>query len=149
MSKHVNIQAVNQKIFFSPRGRVNRLQFFSLTLFLTLAFVVVIGSLSFFKSNEIRGAFFILATLFFLIQLLFIKIQRLHDLDLSGWFILLFLIPLFNLIFALYLFVAPGTEQANRYGPKPNPRKKLYYLMVILSVILVVAALMVADHFYS
>jgi uncharacterized membrane protein YhaH (DUF805 family) len=43
--------------------------------------------------------------------------QRSHDLDLSGWFTLLTLIPLVN----LYWLFAPGGKTSNRYGPPPRP----------------------------
>ncbi|HEX8614480.1 MAG TPA: DUF805 domain-containing protein [Telluria sp.] len=42
--------------------------------------------------------------------------RRLHDLNLSGWYGLLQLVPLVNLVFGLWLVFAPGTEGANEYG---------------------------------
>jgi uncharacterized membrane protein YhaH (DUF805 family) len=44
-------------------------------------------------------------------------IRRCHDFNASGWLVLLFLIPLVNLIFALFMVFKPGTEGANSYGP--------------------------------
>jgi len=40
-----------------------------------------------------------------------ISIRRLKDLGKSGWFILLGFVPLVNLIFGLWLLLAPGTSQ--------------------------------------
>ncbi len=48
-------------------------------------------------------------------------VQRLHDLDKSGWLYLLMLVPLVNVIFYLYLLFAPGTDGPNRYGNPPPP----------------------------
>ncbi len=37
-----------------------------------------------------------------------VSVRRLHDLGHSGWAILIGLIPIVNLFFSLYLFLAPG-----------------------------------------
>jgi uncharacterized membrane protein YhaH (DUF805 family) len=47
-------------------------------------------------------------------------VGRLHDLDRSGWWLLLNLVPFVNLAFGIYLLVAPGTEGPNRFGPDPR-----------------------------
>ena len=44
--------------------------------------------------------------------------RRLHDLDRSGWWALLGYVPLVNFVLLL-LFVVPGTEGNNRFGPPP------------------------------
>ena len=43
-------------------------------------------------------------------------IRRLHDLNKSGWPLLLLLIPFVNFIFLLYLLLAPGEKQGNRWA---------------------------------
>jgi uncharacterized membrane protein YhaH (DUF805 family) len=42
-----------------------------------------------------------------------VSVRRMHDVDKSGWFLL---IPIYNLILAL----TPGTEGPNRFGPDPK-----------------------------
>ena len=46
--------------------------------------------------------------------------QRLHDMGYSGWFQLLTLIPLVNLILFLVMIFAPTQQTANKYGPVPT-----------------------------
>ncbi len=46
-------------------------------------------------------------------------IRRLHDLDKSGWFALIYFIPVLNIILELYLLFFKGTEGMNRYGSDP------------------------------
>jgi uncharacterized membrane protein YhaH (DUF805 family) len=46
-----------------------------------------------------------------------IAVRRLHDLDRSGWWILLVLIPLIGAIILLIWFVSKGTDGSNRFGP--------------------------------
>ncbi len=48
-----------------------------------------------------------------------LSIRRLHDLDRSGYFLLLALIPLVNVILALYIWLMPGTVGYNKYGADP------------------------------
>ena len=49
-------------------------------------------------------------------------IKRLHDLDKSGWLILICYIPFVGWIFALYMLFADGTVGPNQYGPDPKNR---------------------------
>lgn len=45
-----------------------------------------------------------------------VYIRRLHDLNQTGWLTLILVIPLVQHIFWLYLLLASGSKQANRYG---------------------------------
>lgn len=49
-------------------------------------------------------------------------IKRLHDLNKSGWLILICYIPFVGWIFALYMLFADGTVGPNQYGPDPKNR---------------------------
>jgi hypothetical protein len=49
-------------------------------------------------------------------------VKRLHDVDKSGWFLLLALIPIVNFILGLYMLFADGTVGPNRYGADPKNR---------------------------
>ena len=42
--------------------------------------------------------------------------RRLHDLDKSGYFVLISLIPGISFIFSIYLFCAAGQIDSNQYG---------------------------------
>jgi uncharacterized membrane protein YhaH (DUF805 family) len=48
-----------------------------------------------------------------------VGIRRLHDLDRSGWWILLSLIPLVGAIILIVWFCSQGTQGANRFGQDP------------------------------
>ena len=45
-------------------------------------------------------------------------VRRLHDTNKSGWFVILFLIPLIGLIVLIFL-ILPGDKGRNKYGPNP------------------------------
>ena len=48
-----------------------------------------------------------------------LMIRRLHDLNLSGFFVLLGFVPLVSLGLLLYLLFKEGTTGDNSYGPDP------------------------------
>ncbi|KQZ27529.1 DUF805 domain-containing protein [Duganella sp. Root1480D1] len=47
--------------------------------------------------------------------------RRVHDVDLSSWWVLVLLFPILQFIFLVYLMVARGTPAANRFGVPPPP----------------------------
>ncbi|MCL4389873.1 MAG: DUF805 domain-containing protein [Patescibacteria group bacterium] len=48
-----------------------------------------------------------------------ISIRRLHDLGKSGWYLLINLIPVANIIMAFVLWLMPGSKTENQYGLPP------------------------------
>ena len=49
-------------------------------------------------------------------------VKRLHDLDKSGWLILLMFVPIVNALFGLYMLFADGTVGPNQYGEDQKKR---------------------------
>lgn len=49
-----------------------------------------------------------------------LSIRRLHDHDMSGWFLLGALIPFLGWIFYLIMMLTAGNEHENSYGPNPR-----------------------------
>jgi len=54
----------------------------------------------------------------------FLCIRRLHDINISGLWLLLAFIPVLNIFFVLFLFFKKGTIGDNRYGPDPLASKR-------------------------
>jgi uncharacterized membrane protein YhaH (DUF805 family) len=48
-----------------------------------------------------------------------VSIRRLHDLDRTGWWIFISLIPIIGWIILLIWYCTKGTEGPNRFGPDP------------------------------
>ena len=48
-----------------------------------------------------------------------VAVRRLHDLDRSGWWILIGLIPLIGWIILIVWYCSRGTVGPNRFGPDP------------------------------
>ena len=55
-----------------------------------------------------------------LIPTLAVIVRRLHDIDRTGWWIFINLIPLIGTIVLLVFALTPGTPGSNRYGPDPK-----------------------------
>jgi uncharacterized membrane protein YhaH (DUF805 family) len=62
------------------------------------------------------GSVWILGTL---IPCITLGARRLHDGDRSGWWQLLFFVPILGWLVLLYWFIKSGTEGANRFGNHP------------------------------
>jgi len=106
--------------FFSASGRLNRRPYFFRGLALSIP-SYLLGELP--KAWGISlGLFAIPALILILAALVLIFLQaikRLHDLDLSGWWSLVFVIPIINFGLGLYLTFAKGTDGPNRFGADP------------------------------
>ena len=47
-------------------------------------------------------------------------VRRLHDLEKSGWWLLIVFIPLIGILYLIYLFTQEGDMTENFYGPVPT-----------------------------
>ena len=66
------------------------------------------------------GYIYLIYALFTFIPSLSVLIRRLHDVNKSGWFIFICLIPLIGAIWMLVLLCTDGTPGVNKYGPNPK-----------------------------
>ena len=48
-----------------------------------------------------------------------VSVRRLHDLDRTGWWVLLALVPVVGIIVLLIWFCSKGTDGPNQYGTDP------------------------------
>ncbi len=74
------------------------------------------GDMAFEYSMGVIGGLFYLATL---LPGLAVAVRRLHDLDKSGWWVLIVMIPFIGFIILLVWFASKGTPGDNRFGPDP------------------------------
>ena len=70
--------------------------------------------------NVQGGMLTMIVGLAFLIPNLAVQIRRLHDIDKSGWWILIALIPLIGFIWLIVLYCTEGTRGPNRFGADPK-----------------------------
>ena len=55
-----------------------------------------------------------------LIPSIAVSVRRLHDIDRTGWWVLISLVPLVGWIVLLVFHVQDSTAGTNRYGPNPK-----------------------------
>lgn len=109
-------------------GRIGRLRFlahclagFSLPFCfgVLLAIVAYLNKWQASEQARIAGGLLLLAMP--LLALLVATRRRLHDLEVSAWWGLFLLFPFLQFVFLIYLLIAPGKPEANRFGPAPAP----------------------------
>lgn len=99
-------------------GRAQRSEYWWFALFTTVSNIVLGGFDSMLFGQEF-GALQGLFSLLTFLPSICVGGRRLHDRDMSAWWLLVILIPFLGWLFLLVLFILPGTEGPNRFGPDP------------------------------
>jgi uncharacterized membrane protein YhaH (DUF805 family) len=101
-------------------GRAARSEFWFWFLFAVLVSIAT-QFLDGFLFDQQFGLLSGIAALALFLPGLAVSVRRLHDRDKSGWFILLYFIPLIGFIILLIWYCTRGTVGPNRFGPDPLP----------------------------
>lgn len=104
-------------------GRARRKEYWMFTLFnviFAVAAVLLDNLLGLAFEGIGYGPIYGLYLLATIIPGIAVSVRRLHDVDKSGWMILIGLIPLIGAIWLLVLFATEGTPGDNQYGPNPK-----------------------------
>ena len=113
-----------KEMFLTTQGRLNRKPYFLRGLLLWILSLIISGATDVMTESD-SLALNLLSLVLLVISIglgvatVMLVIRRWHDLGKSGWFTLLLLIPLVNLIVAIYLWVKKGDEGPNQYGDDP------------------------------
>ena len=115
------LEALKKYAVFSGRSR--RAEYCCFVLFNLIVLIVLelidalLGTYSFVQGLGLLSGIYSLAVI---IPSLAVTVRRLHDIDRTGWWILINLIPLIGTIVLLVFALMPGTPGSNRYGPDPK-----------------------------
>jgi uncharacterized membrane protein YhaH (DUF805 family) len=101
---------------FAVSGRIGRARYVVYSIVVALLLMLVAGTAAAFL-GALGMAVLAVAYLAMFVISIMLTIQRSHDFNMSGWFSLLALVPLVNMIF----WFIPGTDGANRFGAKTPP----------------------------
>jgi uncharacterized membrane protein YhaH (DUF805 family) len=155
---------VAQQEFYQPKifsfyGRIGRLRYLaygiSAQLILMLIFLPLIGGLTALSSTSgemsilsiIVMVFFYIAL--FVLTIMFAK-RRLNDLNRSGWWSVLFFVPLLNLLITIYVIFWPGTLGTNEFGPAPVenslPVKIFGFILPVIFIVAILAAIAIPSY---
>jgi uncharacterized membrane protein YhaH (DUF805 family) len=96
-------------------GRAARSEYWFFFLFCFL--VQVAGNILLYRLPLMQEVVLGLFGLVVLIPSIAVAARRLHDIDRSGWWQLIVLIPIIGLIVLIVFYCIRGTEGPNRYGP--------------------------------
>lgn len=120
------LQKIIKAELFTCDGRISRGEYIKKFLFLLVSiipliiiFVFLIEFLGDFV-EEILTLLFGIICVFINISFLMLSIRRLHDLNKSGWLILIAVVPLIDIAFFIYLLACQGTSGPNDFGTEPE-----------------------------
>ena len=105
--------------FFIFTNRASRSEYWWFILFYT-----IFASIPTFVPNENLVVFGYIMSLLLFIPGIAVTVRRLHDINKSGWFILISLIPILGSIIVLVMTIEKGTLGKNRFGEYPLKFKK-------------------------
>jgi uncharacterized membrane protein YhaH (DUF805 family) len=120
-----------QPKIFSFNGRIGRLRYLAYgvgtSIILMLLIMPIMGTSmlagGFVGGEAAMGTMTIVAMIAFYVASLVLAVmfgkRRLNDLNRSGWWFLLFLVPVVNLIMVVYLIFFPGAGETNNFGSAP------------------------------
>ncbi|WP_169973016.1 MULTISPECIES: DUF805 domain-containing protein [unclassified Campylobacter] len=96
-------------------GRASRSEYWWFALFNVLVYILA----SAIDTTINSSIFYTISVLVLFLPTISVSIRRLHDINKSGWFYLLFLIPIIGIIILIIWFVKRGTIGPNQFGDDP------------------------------
>ena len=105
--------------FVNFRIRASRSEYWRFTA-VTVVIGFVFTLLRFIFGHSFLGSFFNLLSFAYTCAVFLpsvgIAVRRLHDINKSGWFLLLPFVPIIGLVYVIYLLAKPGDVGDNQYG---------------------------------
>ena len=103
------------------KGRASRSEYWWFFLFSTIvAIITTMIDVAVFGVIFEYGPVYTLAAIALFLPNFCVAVRRLHDLGISGWWLLIALIPLLGGLLLLYWAVSEGEDVANDYGTVPT-----------------------------
>jgi len=106
------------KKYVTFSGRASRSEYWWFFLFYVLVLVAA-GMLDAAVGNLEQGYIGYAVILVMFVPNISISVRRLHDINMSGWWYLVFLVPIVGIFFMVFWFTKKGDEGDNRFGSDP------------------------------
>ena len=132
--------------FLTWPSRINRIRHVSLILLALLVMGILFAMLH--TTVGINDVNTYITAGFWISIILLIKVSRLHDINCSAWWVLVFLVPFFGGLFAFALFFIRGTKGANKFGPAPERASKFEYIVPFLLTLVAATTALYCLYFY-
>ena len=141
----VDTDAVYQPVkLWTSEGRVGRLRYLAYTASAYLVYALamaVVGVISgALHAPQLVGVGTLILLIPYVLFIVLVGIQRAHDMDQSGWTLLLQLIPLVVLIWVF----KPGSAGANRFGAPPPANTGTVKVLAFVFPVLMVTGILAA-----
>ena len=108
------------KKYFNFRDRASRSEYWYFQLIFTLVSIpLFIYEDSFNDKELIYSGISAIVVLLLFIPAISVSVRRLHDIDKSGWFVLISAIPFIGWIILAIMLIGKGTSGKNRFGEYP------------------------------
>jgi uncharacterized membrane protein YhaH (DUF805 family) len=125
------------RFLFSPSGRSGRTEYilYSISVYI-FSQLAGRGLQAAGDTLPEGGMLFLTATLLIIVLVLVVSgliltIRRFHDLNQSGWYVLILIVPLVNLYYLLKLSFFEGNDDHNEYGRAPQVELPLIYIIAL------------------
>ena len=114
-----SVRTVLREKYATIEGRAPRSEYWWFFLFyLLVTFALAPLDIALFGNGDVSPLSTIFGVLV-LIPFVTVGVRRLHDRDMSGWWYLLILIPLFGSLALAVIFMLPDTQGSNNFGSDP------------------------------
>lgn len=155
--QHDGSAATYEPAVFSLSGRIGRVRYLAYTCLLGFTALIianiVFAFVSFDKRSTVSPLVAIVACIPIFAVVIVTGVRRLNDMNLSGWWAVINLVPLICMLFWLWLALKRGDAVKNRYGRAPSGNglgvviaASLVTPIVALSVVGVVAAVAIPAY---
>ena len=115
------LAALKKYTVFSGRARRSEYWFFTLFNFIFMLVAMGLDNLLNFTFMELPYGFLYFGyALLMIIPGISVFVRRMHDINKSGWWYFIALIPIIGGIWLLVLCLTEGTHGDNEYGPDPK-----------------------------
>ena len=135
------------KKYFTISGRATRREYWTFGFFLcAITPIFLAGDIFLFPDTKLgEGWTYLIFVAFSIIPSLTVTVRRLHDIDKSGWWLLVSLVPLIGFLPIMYFVSLDSTPGDNRFGMQPqrifSPRSFVLQLVFWFVGLLLVATL--------
>ncbi|MEN3977285.1 DUF805 domain-containing protein [Emcibacter sp. SYSU 3D8] len=114
------VRTVLQQKYADFTGRAPRSEYWWWVLAYMIVYIgaAIVGSIL----GRIGNFLPMLVVLAVIVPTIAVGVRRLHDLDKSGWWLLIGLVPFVGALILIYFFVQRGTAGPNQFGEDPLPQ---------------------------
>jgi len=118
------VEVLKKYAVFSGRARRRELWMFVLVDAI-ISIILAIADSILGTDDVLAGLLSNLYSLGVLVPSVAVTVRRLHDIDRTGWWTLLVLVPVIGWIVLIVFNATEGTRSDNRYGPDPKAAERV------------------------